>query len=101
MTPSTIFQWPLSPSGTFQPVKSLPLKSEVKPAGGWSAAQAAPVVKVAATTKSTGNSGRNRFIGLPSDRLRRASATRSEERRVAKEHGDGWPPAHCDDRRIE
>src|SRR5262245_57527246 len=33
MTPLMIFQWPLSPSGTFQPVKSRPLKSETKPAG--------------------------------------------------------------------
>src|SRR5690348_356073 len=31
MTPSTIFQWPLSPSGSFQPVKSFPLNSETKP----------------------------------------------------------------------
>src|SRR5688500_17984378 len=29
MTPSTIFQWPLSPTGTFQPSKSRPLKSGV------------------------------------------------------------------------
>ena len=28
MTPSTTFQWPLSPAGIFQPVKSLPLKME-------------------------------------------------------------------------
>ncbi len=28
-----IFQWPLSPTGTFQLVKSLPLKSDVKPSG--------------------------------------------------------------------
>src|SRR5206468_2740491 len=31
-TPFTTFQWPLSPSGTFQPLKSFPLKSETKPA---------------------------------------------------------------------
>src|SRR5687767_12439630 len=30
-----IFQWPLSPSGTFQLVKSFPLKSGTNPAGGW------------------------------------------------------------------
>src|SRR5262245_5925645 len=35
MTPSTIFQCPPSPSGTFQPEKSLPLKSATKPGGGW------------------------------------------------------------------
>src|SRR5947209_11074298 len=34
MTPSLTFQWPLSPSGTFQPLRSLPLKSDVAPAGG-------------------------------------------------------------------
>src|SRR5438094_7331817 len=33
MTPSTTFQWPLSPSGTFQPDRSWPLKSETKPSG--------------------------------------------------------------------
>src|SRR5690348_10596706 len=31
MTPSTIFQWPLSPSGNFQPVKSFPLNSDTNP----------------------------------------------------------------------
>ena len=34
MTPSTTFQWPLSPSGIFQPDRSFPLKIETKPAGG-------------------------------------------------------------------
>ena len=34
MTPSTTFQWPLSPAGTVQPVKSLPLNRLMKPAGG-------------------------------------------------------------------
>src|SRR5579883_161577 len=34
MTPSFTFQWPLSPSGTFQPERSVPLNSEVKPSGG-------------------------------------------------------------------
>src|SRR5262245_49122353 len=38
MTPSTTFQCPLSPSGTFQPEKSRPLKSEAKPSGGFSSA---------------------------------------------------------------
>ena len=33
MTPSTTFQWPPSPSGIFQPVKSLPLNRDVNPAG--------------------------------------------------------------------
>ena len=33
MTPSTTFQWPPSPAGTVQPVRSFPLKSEVKPGG--------------------------------------------------------------------
>src|SRR5687767_10076152 len=33
MTPSTTRQWPLSPSGIFQPVRSLPLKSDVNPGG--------------------------------------------------------------------
>src|SRR5687768_15768282 len=40
MTPSTTRQCPLSPSGTFQPLKSLPLNNDVKPCGG-SAAEAA------------------------------------------------------------
>src|SRR5436190_16467944 len=31
MTPSTTFQWPLSPSGSFQPAKSFPLNSVTKP----------------------------------------------------------------------
>src|SRR5436190_2689495 len=35
MTPSTIFQWPLSPSGSFQFVKSLPLKRTVNPGSDW------------------------------------------------------------------
>src|SRR5436190_22728998 len=34
MTPLITFQWPLSPSGTFQLEKSFPLKSDTKPAGG-------------------------------------------------------------------
>ena len=34
MTPSTTFQCPPSPSGIFQPVRSLPLKSDTKPSGG-------------------------------------------------------------------
>src|SRR4030095_2545141 len=33
MTPFTIFQCPPSPSGTFQPEKSFPLKSATKPVG--------------------------------------------------------------------
>ena len=33
MTPSTTFQWPLSPSGSFQPLRSFPFKSETKLAG--------------------------------------------------------------------
>src|SRR5271157_4696188 len=34
MVPSLTFQWPLSPSGTFQPVRSLPLNSDTNPWGG-------------------------------------------------------------------
>src|SRR5262245_33619607 len=34
MTPSMTFQWPPSPSGTFQPDRSRPLNSATKPAGG-------------------------------------------------------------------
>src|SRR5437660_1028901 len=42
MTPSLTFQWPLSPSGTFQPARSWPLKSDVKPSGTSSCAAARP-----------------------------------------------------------
>src|SRR5262245_10043077 len=38
MTPPATFQWPLSPCGTFQPARFLPLKSGVKPSGGLSSA---------------------------------------------------------------
>src|SRR5262245_10361579 len=40
MTPLTTRQWPLSPSGTFQPAKSLPLNRATKPAGASSADKA-------------------------------------------------------------
>src|SRR5215469_12199707 len=33
MAPSTTFQCPLSPAGTFQPCRSLPLKRETNPSG--------------------------------------------------------------------
>src|SRR5690348_3155659 len=33
MTPSLTFQWPLSPGGTFQPLRSLPLNSDTNPSG--------------------------------------------------------------------
>src|ERR1700730_11451487 len=33
MTPSTTFQCPLSPAGTFHPPRSLPLKRETNPLG--------------------------------------------------------------------
>src|SRR6185436_16732192 len=44
ITPFTTFQWPPSPSGIFQPARSLPLKSDVKPAGGasWAWSDATP-----------------------------------------------------------
>src|SRR5581483_4182522 len=48
IVPLTTFQWPLSPSGTFQPVRSLPLKSEVNPSGG--ALSAASALQPAATS---------------------------------------------------
>src|SRR5260370_35174691 len=47
MTPSITFQCPLSPAGTFQPERSLPLKRGVNPAG--SSLSAAKRVMPAAT----------------------------------------------------
>src|SRR5882724_5680402 len=40
MTPPTTFQWPLSPSGSFQFVRSLPLKRTVNPGSAGAAAGA-------------------------------------------------------------
>src|SRR6266566_9283256 len=54
MTPSTIFQWPLSPSGSFQPAKSLPLKSETKPAGASLSAAGALSAKEMTTKVAAG-----------------------------------------------
>src|SRR6266404_4069947 len=52
MTPSTIFQWPLSPAGIFQPERSLPLKSDTKPA---SSSAAEPMAALAARMAATNN----------------------------------------------
>src|SRR5216683_867505 len=51
MTPSTTFQCPLSPGGTFHPERSLPLKSDVNPSGGSSFAHKfrQATAKIAAT----------------------------------------------------
>src|SRR5687768_15180006 len=57
MTPSITFQWPLSPSGTFQLEKSFPLNRAAKPAGGWVSAacntdeQAAAIPKTIKTIR--------------------------------------------------
>src|SRR3954468_15652354 len=64
MTPSTIFQWPLSPSGTFQPVKSLPLNREVNPCGALpSSARQVWAAKDATTARSA--QAKIGFIVLP------------------------------------
>src|SRR3954462_7454227 len=45
MTPLTTFQCPLSPVGTFQPSRSLPLNSGTNPSEGPSAHDASPTAK--------------------------------------------------------
>src|SRR4051812_13351760 len=60
MTPSTIFQWPLSPLGTFQPVKSLPLKRETKPS---CAGPASAVMGAKASAAQIGRRKRRRVMG--------------------------------------
>src|SRR3954452_17156269 len=54
MTPSTTFQWPPSPTGVFQPVRSLPLNSDVNPAGTalWASSRA-PVMAAGTVTRMT------------------------------------------------
>ena len=60
MTPSTTFQWPPSPSGTFQPVRSVPLKSDTKPGGG-SAGPAKPAgAGAAASPRARARAARRR-----------------------------------------
>src|SRR5260221_4015143 len=59
MTPSTTRQCPLSPLGTRQPLRSFPLKSDVKPAGGasWARSDAAP-------RKTAANGSMRTFIDI-------------------------------------
>ena len=61
MTPSITCQWPLSPSGTCQPLKSRPLKRETKPSGSWlSAAWPETADRPAIESTSTASSRANR-----------------------------------------
>src|SRR5687767_13861338 len=71
MTPSTTFQWPLSPSGTFQPVRSWPLKIGVNPSGG-SAAAMRDSASAATTSRAKWRISSFRGLGVSPERFSRA-----------------------------
>src|SRR6478736_10335034 len=70
MTPSTTFQWPPSPSGIFQPVRSLPLNRDVNPAGMalWASSRASVIAVGSTTSRARASAAADihavAFIGL-------------------------------------
>src|SRR5262245_40608901 len=76
MTPLSTFQWPLSPSGTTQPAKSLPLNSDVNlPLG------AAAFAPAATGKQSTRTETRARAVMLPSYSISRRNSTGTDRKR--------------------
>src|SRR5438105_1888498 len=65
MTPSLTFQWPLSPVGTFQPVRSMPLNSDVNPAGTLSDSPACSVQPAANAATAAPGISRLRCMRKP------------------------------------